>query len=289
MTPFRQLFFLLVLTLTSNGWMAQGFAEDAPSTSTKPDALRLGLLPHLSPQLLMKTYQPLANYLEQQLGRPVMTVSAPDFQTYSKRCIDGDYDIYLTAPHLAAFAEEQNRAHRLSRFSRVLHGVIVVPVDSPYTNVRDLRGLQLATPDPMAVITLLGEATLLEHGLKPHIDLDVIHMQTHNTALLAVANGRVDAAVAGVSAYEKMQPNIQSKLRVLKNTASVPHMMFMASTDLPDDEYHTIKDTLLKFTADGAGAGFFTTQGKAFADLVSISENDMQSVATLVPLINHGK
>jgi phosphonate transport system substrate-binding protein len=247
-----------------------------------PQALRIGLLPHLSPKLLLETYRPLIDYLEQQLGQPVIVNTAPSFAVYSERAASGRYDIYLTAPHFAALAAQRDGHHTLARFARQLHGVIVVARDAPFSDLADLRGKTIATPDRLAVITLLGESTLAGSAeLTPDRDLEMSRTPSHDSALLAVAEGRADAAVAGVSAYDKMGAEVRARLRVIAETATIPHMMIMASPSV-NARVDALREHLLAFNAAGHGAAFFSGPGKPFGDLVAVSDDDLQALTPLV-------
>lgn len=277
---------LLLVTAWPAVW-TPGHAGDALETTRTDRAFRIGLLPHLSPDILMETYQPLLDYLEDTLERPVVAVTAPDFKSYVERSGQGRYDLFLTAPHLAALAKEQHRSRQLARFSKPLYGVIVVALDAPYNDIADLRGKRMTTPDPMAVITMLSEVALRQHGITPHTDIELTHANTHNSAILTVINGQADAAVAGVSAYGRMPEDIRLGLRIIGVTESIPHMIFMANPNLPDEEYRKAKNALLQFTANGAGTDFFAGHGRIFADIAPVSDQDMITVAKLLPLLTH--
>ncbi|MBT9519859.1 MAG: PhnD/SsuA/transferrin family substrate-binding protein, partial [Dechloromonas sp.] len=66
--------------------------------------LTVGLMPYLSTRMLLANYQPIAVALEQELQQPVQLVTAPDFDTYVKRVLDGEYDVAVLAPHFARLA-----------------------------------------------------------------------------------------------------------------------------------------------------------------------------------------
>ena len=83
----------------------------------------------------------------------------------------------------------------------------------------------------------------------------------------------VDAAVVGVSAFEKMDKKFIKDLRILANNRVIPHMMFMAKSDLSNKEYEDIKKAMLSFNAKGAGKKFFSDS--VFGDMTSITAGDM--------------
>jgi len=244
--------------------------------------LRLGLLPFLTPSVLIKKFHPMIEYLETTQERPVIVTSAPDFETYISRIEQGKYDLFLAAPHISAYTEQHYNSKRLAGFKRQSKGYFVVHKDSNIYSIKQLKNRTLAMPDPLAIISLLGEWTLVENSLR--LDHDVIrHYTTHDNALLLVANGRQDAAVVGVSSFDHASNRIKSKLRVLTETAVVPHMMFHSRADLTEPEYQKLKDAMLKFTAQGAGKDFFANA--AFGDLTPITDQEIIRLTKLVKLL----
>ena len=254
-------------------------AADRPTSAQRP--LQFGLLPYLSTRKLFSYYAPLQHYLERKLGRPVRMSTAPDFFTYIQRAREGQYDLYHTAPHFAAQAEAEFGYRRVSRLMRELDGSIVVARSSNIHSAAGLRGRTLITPDTLAIVTFLGMQWLRDHGLQPGVDIEVKHAPSHNSAIMAVARGDVEAAVTSTAAFENMPQKISSRLRVLGRTKKVPHMMFMAGPHLSDQEYQQLRKAVLAYTAKGAGKEYFLLTGHG--DMGPITDQDMQR---LLPFLN---
>ena len=51
--------------------------------------IMFGLVPALSPEVMVQRYQPLAKHLSDEIGVPVRLVSAPDYGTYMNRVLEG--------------------------------------------------------------------------------------------------------------------------------------------------------------------------------------------------------
>lgn len=253
----------------------QAGATEPGAQNLRP--LQFGLLPYVSTRKLFTSYLPIKEYLERTLGRKVVVSTAPDFKTYLARTRAGEYDLYHTAPHFAALAERDWGYRRVSRFTRELDGSFVVAGDGRVQRIEDLRGGVVRVPDPLAIISMLGEHSLREHGLVPGADVDVRFSPSHNNAVLAVVRGEAAAAVTSAAVFEKMAPEVRVKLRVLASTQKVPHMMFMAGPRLSDDEYHELRQAMLAFTATGEGKVFFQETG--YGDMVDISDATMDTLA----------
>lgn len=245
--------------------------------------IKIGLIPYLSPEFLMTRYAPFFNHIREQLDRPVAVATAPNFATYVKRAHNKTYDLYATPPHFAALAEVKYGFKRIAKLSRKLDGAIVVHVDSPYTDINQLKGKIIATPDRLAIITILGELALQEHGIDPTKDVSFKNMITHNTALLEVIEKRTDAAVVSSAVYESMNPVQKKQLRLIFTTAHVPHMMILSSPNLNDETYENLKKAVLSFSANGAGKAFFKESG--YIDMEAITEADMAKMKAMLPLL----
>jgi phosphonate transport system substrate-binding protein len=274
-------FILLVSQLF--GGMATSSAATSPATTapmTEQRPLQFGLLPYVSTRKLFTYYTPLKDYLQRTLGRKIIMSTAPDFKTYIERARRGDYDLYHTAPHFAALAEQAFGYRRVSRFLRELDGSILVARDGPIRKPQDLRGRTMRTPDALAIITFLGEQWLQESGLRPHVDVEVRYSPSHNNAILAVARGEAEAAVTSAAVFEKMPKQVRDKLRILTSTHKVPHMMFMAGPHLSSQELTRLRQAMLAFTAQGPGKVFFAQTG--YGDMGEIADAEMKRLAPFV-------
>lgn len=251
--------------------------------TTDDGAIKIGLLPYLSPDLLMSRYAPLVDYVGEQLHRKPLPETAPNFPAYVKRAANYKYDFYVTAPHFAALAEEKYGYKRIARLTRELDGAMVVRADSSLTSIEQLGGKKLATPDHLAIITILGELALQKHGIEPKKDIKIVSAPSHNTALLEVIAKRADAAVVSAAVFESMQPRLKRQLRLIYSTQKVPHMMFLASPKIPKAEFDELKDAILKYTAKGAGKHFFNESG--YVDMEPITDKDMSRMKAMLPLL----
>lgn len=238
--------------------------------------LRLGLLPYLSSQKLIATYAPLANFLEQRLGRKILLVTAPDFASYFRRSTQGRYDIYFTAPHFAAYAEMNYQHRRLVRPKRNLRGTFVVPVGSEISQIEDMRGKTLATPDNLAVLTIVAENMLQEHGLVPGHSVFIHYAASHNNAIATVLEGRSDAAIALSAFYDRLDEARQARVKVVSMTPAIPHAMFMALPAMQPELYRLILAAMLDFSKSEEGRVFFDVT--AFINFVEISDTDMSQM-----------
>ncbi|MEK6750295.1 MAG: phosphate/phosphite/phosphonate ABC transporter substrate-binding protein [Pseudomonadota bacterium] len=252
-------------------------------TAYAASALRLGLLPYISPQQLIETYKPLKSHLELTLKRPVILVTTRNFSEFLRAAEHLDYDIYHAPPHFSLLAEQDYHYRRLAKFSTALYGSVLVRSDSQIHEPKQLRGRMLAMPDALAAVTFLGEGWLRSIGLTPGQDVRIQYLVSHANALRAVLNHTADAAILSPALLYAMPPAERGKLRELAKTNSVANTMFMASPKMNDDDYRRVSAALLSFTADGPGKVFFDKTG--FGDIDEITDDDMMSSNSLVALL----
>jgi phosphonate transport system substrate-binding protein len=254
----RRTFLLGFLLLIAGGRPAA--SDDKP--------LVLGVFPSMTAKQTIEIYRPLASALEKHLRRSVVVYSARDFTTFVARTRQGEYDILLTAPHLAWLARQDTGYRPLLKYAQPVRGLLVVRSDSPFDEPDKLRGRSIAMADPIALAVLAIQAELAAHGLKPGIDYRTTDSGTHSNAVLQVINGRVDAAVLGLHPYNLTPPELRQQLRVLAETPALSSLMYLTHPRLREAEALAVRNALLSFAATPEGQAFMQRGGYGgFADV----------------------
>ena len=220
--------------------------------------LVIGLFPNLSPRRQFHLYQPLADYLERRLARPVQLYTAKTPRAFVEATQLGNFDIVLTPPHLAWLAEQEAGYRPLATYASTIRGVLVVAASSGLHTAAELKGSEIAIPDPLAFVTILGVAYLQEAGLHQDIDYRFLNRRTHNNAALAVINGEVPAAIINILFFNQLPETVRSKLRIIGATPAVKSFFFMANPRLSPTTVGAVQDALLAFGT--------TRQGRLFLD-----------------------
>jgi len=232
------------------------------AASSDNAAIEIGIIPTLSTRTILTTYQPLREYLEEQLKQPVVLVTAPDYRSFLDRTQRGEYRYVITAPHFARLAQTEAGYEPIVRVKRELRGILVVRTESGIKSVNDLAGKTVSTPESTAIVTMLGLQLLRTHGLVPGKTVQVQPSTSFNSAVLAVQNGDSDAAFTAQTALNQMPEQTQSALRVIASTSAVPHNMFLARKDVPPQELERMRKLLLAFPDDKQrGIPFFEKTG----------------------------
>lgn len=224
--------------------------------------IEIGIIPTLSTRTILTTYQPLREHLEEQIRQPVVLVTAPDYRTFVDRTQRGEYRFVVTAAHFARLAQAEAGYVPMVRVKRELRGILVTRADSNIRTIDDLRGKIVSTPENIALITMLGQQLLREHGLEPGGKVTLRAFTSFNSAVLAVQNGESDAAFTAQTALNQMPEEIRSTLRTIATTSAVPHVIFLASKKVPPKEVERMTRLLLDFSEDRPrGTRFFEQTG----------------------------
>jgi phosphonate transport system substrate-binding protein len=257
-------------TLAGFGLGARAASEDAP--------LELGVFPYLSARALLGSYQPLREYLQSRLGRQVVTSTAPSFQVFHERTMQGSYDLVITPPHFARMAEQQAKYVPVSVYTKVLRSVVVVRKGPGIAQPGDLRGKTVVVPDRFAIVTLVGLHYLAEQGLRADVDFRLRISNSHASAAYVVAQSEADAAITEVAAFQKQIPaEVREQLRIAFTTGNLPHVMFLAHSRLGSARIADIRQALSDFaTKTPEGRAFIDSNG--FEGIRAVTEADLKAM-----------
>ncbi|MHB1354326.1 MAG: phosphate/phosphite/phosphonate ABC transporter substrate-binding protein [Thiobacillus sp.] len=209
----------------------------------------------------MTVYLPLAKSMEKQLGRPVAIYSARDFGTFVERTRRGEFDIVLTAPHLAWLAHQDAGYAPLMKYAEPTRGLLVVARASAYRRPEEMRGRTIATADASALTVLATEAELAARGIERRIDYRTRDAGTHLNAVMQVLNGRADAVMLGLHPYLLLPPEVRARLRILAETGPLSSLMYLTHPRLRARDTEAIRRGILAFAATAEGARFLRRGG----------------------------
>jgi phosphonate transport system substrate-binding protein len=232
-----------------------------PAWAAEAPPLVLGIFPNTTAKQIVETYRPLANALEKTLQRRVEIYSAPNFKSFVDRTRQGEYDLLLTAPHLAWLARQDAGYRPLLKYAEPVRGLLVVKSSSSYREADALRGRTIAIPDPLAVIVLALQAELAESGLKSGSDFRILNADTHVNAAMQVVKGRADAAMVGQLPYLLFPPEVRKQLHVLLETPPLSSLTYLTHPRIREADVRAIRKGLLAFAATAEGRAFLKKGG----------------------------
>lgn len=245
---------LLLLT----GWLL--LAGIRPAVSAERPLI-FGVFPNVSARQIVESYRPLADALEQRLHRRILIYSARDFLAFIERTRQGEYDLLLTAPHLAWLARQDAGYRPLLKYAQPVRGLLVVKADSQFRAIESLHGRRIATANPLALAVLALEAELAAHGMQREIDYQTSDSTTHTNAAMQVASGRADAAMLGLHPYHLMTPGLRRQLRILAETPPLSSLMYLTHPRVREVEAQAVGEALLDFARSAEGQAFMRRGG----------------------------
>lgn len=236
---------VMLMGLVGMSSLAFGAGAPAPSEQTSP--LVFGFLPIVSTQKLLARFGPLTDYLSDRLGRPVRFETAPNYAEFIQRTNhDRRYDILFTAPHFYHMAQRKAGYQVLVRVRAPQMRAIIVTADiEKIKSVADLRGRKIAVPDSLSLGALLVKNHLLQAGLRPGRDVELVTTPSHNASLVSAYKGVTDAAGMMIPPFKRASSEIKSKMQIIATTRGTPHMPISVAARLSVRDRNKISQVLL--------------------------------------------
>lgn len=238
-----------------------------------PDPLVMGLIPAESNQDVLRDYEPLVEYLGEELGVEVEPYTATDYSGIIEAMRSGEVDLAWFGPLSYVLAEEVAGAEAIAVPYEVegeeptYKSVLLTRADNQeIQDVEDLAGKTFSFVDPASTSgNLYPRKTMLDAGVDPETDLaEARFAGGHDASILAVANGTVDA---GASWDGQLQEMIdagvveEDAVKVIAESDPIPKDPVAVRGDLPEEAKERIRETFLNATPETVGAENLGSEG----------------------------
>lgn len=270
--------------LSCKSWLVAGVLVLLPlRLAAQEPPLVIGIVPTLSPRVLLSNYQPFRVYLEKTLKRPIEMVTATDFRTFHRSTMAGEYDIVVTAAHLARLAQLEGRYLPLATYQSTNRAMLMTSKTAPLKSVAQLKGQSVATLDRSALIVGQTLVWLAENELQLGRDYKLLETSSHNSAAYSVLSGESVLAIVSPAGLKQMPSDIQEGLQVFATLPPVPALMWLANPRIASEVPH-FKSALLAFSPRLLeGKQFFDKTG--YQDMREITEAEMKSLDLYIPYL----
>lgn len=247
---FAPIVVLLVVVLAGCGGGAGG------SGGGEPEALRVGLVPNQNPQEVEAQYEPLGEYLSEELGREVELSVPTSYSAVVEAMASGELDLayfggltYVQARERAEvtpLVTEVNPRTGTTKYA----SVIVVPADSPIREVSELDGQDFAFGSVSSTSgSLYPSIMLADAGIDYRTDLaEMVYTGGHDATAQAVANGQVDAGGLEdriLLSLEEEGVIEEGSVRVIQESEPIEGYPWVVRNALPDDQKEAIAEAYL--------------------------------------------
>ncbi len=181
---------------------ANAAGTGAPDRTGWPEKVRFGLVPSEGGADIVERMTPLVKHLSQELGVPVESFSASEYQGVITAMQNKQVDLayfgpqsYVVAHRIAgaqAIAKELSEAG-----STGYHAILVVHKDSGWKTLADVKGKKLAFVSPMSTSGYLVPSIALEEqlGIAPEAYFsEIVFTGSHGSSVQRVVNKDIDVA-----------------------------------------------------------------------------------------------
>jgi len=235
----------LVLMFALPGYAATTF-EASPKTLT------VGVVPQFDIPRIQAIWRPILDEMEKRSGNKFVLSGAATIPEFERDLIQGEYDLaYINPYQVVKVGERQGYQPLVRDVSQNLHGIVVVPSNSPIQSVEQLKNRVVAFPAPNA----LGATLLVRAGLYDRYGFEVVprYVLSHSSVYLNVALEEVIAG-GGVQKTLSQQPEeLQDRLRVLYKTDSVPSHPVVVHRRVPVQIRQQLLSVMLALGQDAVG------------------------------------
>ena len=202
-------------------------------------------------------------------------VGSPSIPDFENEINDGKFDFaYMNPYHSVIALDSQGYTPLVNDAGRKLFGILTVPLDSPIQSVEELDGKKIAFPAPNA----LGASLLMrsELDLVYGVDFEASFVSTHTSAYLNAIFMETDAAGGVMGTFNRQDPEIKERLRILHRTQEVAPHPVVAHPRVPEDVQKAVQEA---FLAMGQ-----TKEGRTLLSEVPIREVAIATATDFEPL-----
>ena len=239
-------------------------------------AFQVGVLPNLSPRVLLTNYRPLRDHLSAALGMPVEIATAPDFRTFQARTVAGEYDLVVTAANLGRIAQQDAGLTLIAGFEPAIPALLVTLKAAPAASIEALRGKALAVSNPQSMLVLVGKNWLRQRGLSAGTDYEVVWTRNEDSLAQVLTSGSAPLAMMSAGELRAIRPEIGERLSVMEEFARLPNFLLLQGRAMPAERAAVLRAALMAFPATDLGREFTTLTG--VRAISPVPEKDLETI-----------
>lgn len=266
-----------------------------PPTFAETSELIMGVFPRRSPSEMMTMFNPLAQHLSRELGRPVKLETTPDYKSFWEAVAAGRY-------HLAHYNQYHYvRSHKQSGYQVIakneevhkstLAGALVVRKDTGFKSLQDLRGKKIIFGgDKQALVSYILPTYLLRQAGLKQGDYREDFAQNPSNVALTVFFRQADAGGISDSVFETtfVRDKIDiAQMEYLVRGEQVPHLPWAVRADVPMVERLRIQNVLLG--VKGAVGGENILKSASLTNLVKAEDSEYDSIRHVIKTVTGEK
>lgn len=233
-------------------------AAPVEAAGKNPSTLRVALLPDENASSLIQNAQPLKQYLEKALNKPVEIIVTTDYSSMIEAMRFGRIDVGYFGPFSYVLAK--SKAPKIEPFAvgvekgqPFYHSVLIANAAGPVKTLADVRGKPFGFGDQASTSSHLApRAHLLKKaGLDGEKDYQPVHLGAHDAVARAVEAGQVPAGALSKAIFDKLVEkgsiNLEN-LIILDQSAPIPNYPIVMQGNLDSKLKAAIRNAFLTTT-----------------------------------------
>lgn len=225
-----------------------------------PSTIHFGILSIAPPSRIHRNWQPFADYLAAELGRPVSIVVPRGFGKLRGAVEAGEVDYFYANSYVFYRLKQDGKAIGVAQMQNIDGQVtsrseVFVRQDSGIDDIADLKGRRLAFVSPLGAGGYLAPRAYLEKaGLETGKDVQPVFTRNLSNSIHQVLLGDVDAAtMCGVN-FKLMRRKVDAReLKVIGYTDAYPENLIAARSGLDPEGVKRFRQVVLAMPETARG------------------------------------
>lgn len=222
-----------------------------------PDEITYGVIPVAGAERLQDTFGKVAKYLQKVLGIKVKLVTPSDYAGVIVGMAHKHIDVAYFGPKSYCEAAKRSNAEAVAVEIDAqagipgYYGYIITKRGSGLKTIADIKGKKWAFTDPNSTSgTLVPTVFFANHGIDPQKYFSrVIYSGSHEASIIAVKNGKVDAASTNNLDFNRGLGKMWSKndFNIIWKSKLIPGSPMAVRKDLPESLKMAIKGAFISY------------------------------------------
>lgn len=255
---------VLVLVLTLLAACDQPVADKPLEYSAAPPVsaiatYRFAVHPLHNPQKLFEAYQPLIDYLNQQVPSAHFELEASrDYQAYERKYQAREPDFLLPNPWQTLQAMQHGyHVIAMAGDAKDFKGIFIVRKDSRIKTFSDIKGKVISYPSSTALAAaIMPQYYLFTNGININHDVQNVYVGSQESSIMNVFLGK--SAIGATwpppwRLFQKDYPVAANQLEVIWETPPLINNSVMARDDVPAQIQAQVSEILLDLTKTSQG------------------------------------
>lgn len=285
------------------GWVRQFVATlivmaeivAASPVSAANAELIMGVFPRRNPSETMAMFNPLAQHLSRELGRPVKLETTPDFGSFWEAVAAGRYHLVHYNQYHYVRSHKQFGYHVIAKNEEMhkstVAGTFLVRKDSGFKSIQDLRGKKLMFGgDKQALVSYILPTYLLRQAGLKQGDYSEDFVKNPNNVVLTVFFHQADAGGIGDIVFETafVRDKVDvAQMAYLVRGEQVAHLPWAVRADVPMAERLRIQQILLR--VKDAPNGKNILKAAALTHLRIAEDSEYNSIRRVIKMVTGEK